>query len=126
MPRQLVCLIGCCLPAGSPTDVATATSVLLGTLHLDLYIAVSAALVSFCTSVLEYQRLEASVVIHNNCIKDLTRLAGWWSSLTFVERRMPQHKDRLVRITEDSAMAEATAFYQNAPTAMSEEGSSKG
>ena len=39
------------------TYVATGASVLLGTLHMDLYIAVTTATVSLLTGILEYQKL---------------------------------------------------------------------
>ena len=44
------------------TYVATGASVLLGTLHMDLYIAVTTATVSLLTGILEYQKLEATVI----------------------------------------------------------------
>jgi hypothetical protein len=85
---------------------ATAGSVMLGTLHLDLYIAATTAFAGFLGSIVEYQRLEDTIVCLNHTTKTLQHLLGWWDSLSFVERRMNKHKDRLVNETEKAALAE--------------------
>eukprot|EP01043_Picozoa_sp_COSAG02_P034284 COSAG02_NODE_2389_length_8985_cov_3.175676_3_plen_826_part_00 len=66
----------------------TGVSVLLGTLHLDLFIAISTATVSMLAAVLEYQKLEATIVTLNNSSRSLAHMMLWWDSLSFVERRM--------------------------------------
>ena len=48
------------------TYVATGVSVMLGTLHMDIYIAISTAIVSLMTGILEYQKLEATIISMNN------------------------------------------------------------
>ena len=59
------------------TYVATGASVLLGTLHMDLYIAVTTATVSLLTGILEYQKLEATVINLNNSSRVLQHTLMW-------------------------------------------------
>ena len=59
------------------TYVATGVSVLLGTLHMDLYIAVTTATVSLLTGILEYQKLEATVINLNNSSRVLQHTLMW-------------------------------------------------
>jgi hypothetical protein len=70
------------------TYITTGTSVLLGTLHMDLYIAITTAAVSLLTGIMEYQKLEATVINLNNASRTLAHMMMWWDSLSFVERRM--------------------------------------
>ncbi len=68
--------------------ITTGVSVLLGTLEMDLFIAISTATVSMLTAILEYQKLEATIVTLNNAARTLSHMMLWWDSLSFVERRM--------------------------------------
>ena len=70
------------------TYITTGVSVLLGTLGMDLFIAISAATVSMLTAILEYQKLESTIVNLNNSSRSLAHMMLWWDSLSFVERRM--------------------------------------
>lgn len=47
---------------------------MMGTLHLDLYITLTQAVVAAVSTLLEYQRLEGTVVILNNACRDLSHL----------------------------------------------------
>jgi len=92
------------------TYVATGASVLLGTLGMDLYIAISTAAVSALTGTMEYQKLQETIVSLNNSVMQLTHLLMWWDSLSFVEKRMAKHKDMLVASTEGAIMNEVNLF----------------
>ena len=70
------------------TYIATGASVLLGTLSMDLYIAITTATVSALTGTIEYQKLQETIVSLNNSVMQLTHLLMWWDSLSFVEKRM--------------------------------------
>ena len=74
------------------------------TFGLDLYIAISTGLVSLFTGMLEYQKLEATIVALNAASVNLHHLLLWWDSLTFVEKRMGKHRDNLVATTESAIM----------------------
>ena len=92
------------------------TSVLLDTLHYDLYIAISTAFMGMCTSILEYTKVESRINTLNTAEKNLDDLIFWWTSLNFVERRMAKHKDYLVRKTEDAVCAEADMLVVSLPS----------
>ena len=70
------------------TYVATGASVLLGTLSMDLYIAITTAAVSALTGTIEYQKLQETIVSLNNSVMQISHLLMWWDSLSFVEKRM--------------------------------------
>ena len=40
-------------------------------------------------------------------------MAAWWWDRTFVEKRYPQTKDYLVRMTETAILMESRAFFQD-------------
>jgi hypothetical protein len=98
------------------TYLATVTSILLGTLHYDLYIAISTAFMGMCTSILEYTKVESRINTLNTAEKNLDDLIFWWTSLNFVERRMAKHKDYLVKKTEDAVCAEADMLVVSLPS----------
>jgi hypothetical protein len=89
-----------------------AVSVLFGTVELDLYIAVSTAGISFIAGVLDYLRLQVTVVTLNRSATDLDQLIDWWNGLSFVERRSSRMKDKLVQDTERALMAEHENFFK--------------
>lgn len=91
--------------------VMSAVSVLLATMNMDLYIAVSTAAISLFSGVMEYQKLETKVATLNRALKDLTQILHDWDSFTFVERRMPHVKDSIVQRTEAAVMKECEMFY---------------
>ena len=91
--------------------LATSVSVLLGTLHYDIYIAISTATISLLTGLMEYQKLERKIVILNSSKNTLEKTIKWWHSLSFVDRRQALNKDKLVEDTEEAMMAETMSFY---------------
>lgn len=91
--------------------VATSVSVLLGTLHYDIYIAISTATISLLTGIMEYEKLERRIVILNSSKKQLEATLKWWHALSFVDRRQPVKKNELVERTEDALVAETMSFY---------------
>ena len=95
------------------TYVATSASVLLGTLKFNMYIAITTAAVSLLTGVLEYQKLETTIICLNNSSTILAHTLIWWDSLSFVEKRMGKHKDNLVATTEAAIMCDTELFYQS-------------
>lgn len=91
--------------------IATSVSVMLGTLHYDIYIAISTAMISLLTGIMEYEKLERRIVILNSSKKGLESTLKWWHALSFVDRRQPTKKDELVERTEDALVAESISFY---------------
>lgn len=93
--------------------ISTSASVVLGTFGLDLYIAITTGLVSLLTGMLEYQKLETTIVALNVASVNLHNQLLWWDSLTFVEKRMGKHRDSLVATTESAIMGEMNLLYQH-------------
>ena len=80
-------------------------SILLGTIDLDLWIAISTASISFLNGLLEYFELEKKIVCVNRSIKELHYLINWWNGLSYVEKRSSGNKNQLVERTEMALMA---------------------
>ena len=106
--------------------ISTGVSVVLGTFGLDLYIAITTGLVSLLTGMLEYQKLEATIVALNVASVNLHNQLLWWDSLTFVEKRMGKHRDNLVATTESAIMGEMNLFYQHSEAPEEEPESASG
>ena len=55
-----------------------------------------------------------ALIVYGNlsraCFQDV---AAWWWDRTFVEKRYPQTKDYLVRMTETAILMESRAFFQD-------------
>ena len=58
--------------------IATGVSVLLGTLNMDLYIAITTGAVSLLMGIIEYQKLEQTIVCLNASSMQLSHLLLWW------------------------------------------------
>ena len=106
--------------------ICTGISVVLGTIDLDLYIAVSTAAVSLIQGMMEYQRLESQVVTLNAATLLLENAIENWKALSFVEKRMASNKDDLVKATERAIMLEANAMYTQGEGSRSEKKSDAG
>ena len=85
--------------------ISTGMSILLGTIDLDLWIAISPASISFLNGLLEYFELEKKIVCVNRSIKELHYLINWWNGLSYVEKRSSGNKNQLVERTEMALMA---------------------
>jgi hypothetical protein len=96
--------------------VLTASLVVCGAMHLDLSILLVQTAIGVVAMVLEHQRLEQTVVLCNRGVKQISHLLIWWDSLSFVEKRHSTSVDRLVRMTEQVLLAEATSFYDHRGT----------
>ena len=88
--------------------VATTVSVGLGSINADLFIAISTSAVSFFSTCIEDGDYKRHVHTTNLAITMLEAAESDWTALTFVQKRDPKHKDRLVRQTEAAIMA----FYE--------------
>ena len=58
--------------------IATGVSVLLGTMNMDLYIAITTGAVSLLMGIIEYQKLEQTIVCLNASSMQLSHLLLWW------------------------------------------------
>ena len=48
-----------------------------------------------------YTQMKTALKLTNSAVGQLERLVLWWQSLSMIEKRRPDSKERLVRITED-------------------------
>jgi hypothetical protein len=96
-------------------------SVMMGAMRLDLFITVTQTTLGAIAALLEYQRVEPTIVALNTSIRDLERVLIWWDSLSFVEKRERANTTKLVRVTERSLVAEAAASYAKRPAELGAE-----
>ena len=48
-----------------------------------------------------YKQMQIGLKLTNSAVGQLERLVLWWQSLSMIEKRRPDSKERLVRTTED-------------------------
>merc|ERR1719440_794177 len=48
-----------------------------------------------------YKQMKVALKLTNSAVGQLERLVLWWQSLSMIEKRRPDKKEKLVRITED-------------------------
>jgi hypothetical protein len=85
---------------------------LLVALGLELWIALTTALVSAFTTYLEYQQVENTLIRYNKTATDLNRIMVWWEALTVEEQADPKNVDKLVERTETVIHSEHAAWVQ--------------
>jgi hypothetical protein len=93
---------------------------LLAALGLDIYVAVTTALVGVFATTLEAWQLETSVVLYNQAAADLTAIRTWWSALPATERGRQASIDRLVERSERIIRAEHVGWVQEMQDAMTQ------
>eukprot|EP01046_Picozoa_sp_COSAG06_P014161 COSAG06_NODE_871_length_11856_cov_6.434039_1_plen_960_part_10 len=96
------------------TLVATTISVLLGSINIDLFIAISTAAASFFTTVAEDGDYKRILHIKNISISRIEAAKQEWLGLTVIEKRDQRNKDRLVQETEAAIMAPFEISYPQA------------
>lgn len=85
---------------------------LLVALGLELWIALTTALVSAFTTYMEYQQVENTLIRYNKTATDLNRIMVWWEALTVEEQADPKNVDKLVERTETVIHSEHAAWVQ--------------
>jgi SMODS and SLOG-associating 2TM effector domain 1/Protein of unknown function (DUF4231) len=93
---------------------------LLAAIGLDLWIALTTALVTACTTYLGYQQLENTLIKYNQAATDLANVQGWWMALSLDERANQQNVDKLVEHTEKILAGELTGWVQEMHNALAE------
>jgi SMODS and SLOG-associating 2TM effector domain 1/Protein of unknown function (DUF4231) len=96
------------------------TGTLLAALGLDVWIALSTALVGAITTYLGYEQVENSLVSYNQAASALSSLQGWWLGLTPDEQAVPAKADRLVDHAEAILQKEQGSWLQEMTDAMEE------
>jgi len=93
---------------------------LLAAIGLDLWIALTTALLTACTTYLGYQQIENTLMKYNQAATDLANVQGWWMALSLDERTNQQNVDKLVEHTEKILAGELTGWVQEMHDALAE------
>lgn len=75
-------------------------SALLGAFNLVEPVPMIVQLASVFTAWSSYKQMKISLKLTNSAVAQLERLVIWWQSLSMIEKRRPDKKEKLVRITE--------------------------
>jgi len=94
------------------TYIVGGVGTLLAAMGLDLWIALTTAAVTACTTYLGYQQIETTLMKYNQAATDLTNVQGWWMALSLEERADQHNIDTLVEHTETILSSEFTGWVQ--------------
>jgi hypothetical protein len=89
-----------------------AAGTLLVALGLELWIALTTALVTAFTTYLEYQQVESRLIRYNRTALNLHQIMMWWEALSIEEQADPRNIDKLVGKTEATIHSEHAAWVQ--------------
>ena len=92
----------------------------LAAIGLQIYVALTTALVGACITIVESRQLETSVTFYNQAAADLTAIRAWWFALEPAEQRQQVMIDRLVERSERIMRAELTGWVQEMQDAMTQ------
>ena len=79
----------------------SAGSTLLGAFDMAQPTPLIVAFASLLAGWQAYTQMKTALKLTNSAVGQLERLVLWWQSLSMIEKRRPDSKERLVRITED-------------------------
>lgn len=79
---------------------------LLAAAGLELWIALTTALVTAFTTYMEYQQIENTLIKYNQAATDLFSVRTWWIALSETEQAKQYNIDRLVGQTEQTLQSE--------------------
>ncbi len=92
---------------------------LLAALGLELWIALTGALVAAVTTYLEYQQIENALLKYNQAASELDNIRCWWLALSAKEQERQENIDVLVRQTERTLQSEFSGWMQDMQDALS-------
>lgn len=88
-------------------------------LGLELWIALTGALVAAFGTYLEYRQIENTLLKYNQAATDLSNVRGWWVALTAQEQEKQENIDMLVRQTQRILQSEFSGWMQDMQDALS-------
>jgi hypothetical protein len=92
----------------------------LAAIGLQIYVALTTAIVGACITIVESRQLETSVTFYNQAAADLAAIRAWWFALAPSEQRQQAMIDRLVERSERIMRAELTGWVQEMQDAMTQ------
>jgi hypothetical protein len=93
---------------------------LLVAVGLELWIALTTAVLTSLAAYLEYQQVENTLMRYNQTATDLSNVRSWWVALSAEEQADPVNINKLVAQTETTIHSEHSAWVQEMQDAMAE------
>jgi hypothetical protein len=90
----------------------------LAAIGLQLWVALTVALVGIFTTFLEYRQVDNNLMIYNQARYSLTHIKGWWSDLPDEQKKDPRNIRQLVDSTEKVLQSELSRWIQNMQKAL--------
>ncbi|MBN1991572.1 MAG: DUF4231 domain-containing protein [Anaerolineae bacterium] len=100
--------------------IAGGAGTLLAAVGLDLWIALTTALVAAFTTYLEYQQVENTLVKYNQGSSNLANVRAWWLALSAEEQASQDNIDKLVSHTEKIIKNEHAGWVQEMQDALAD------
>jgi hypothetical protein len=92
----------------------------LAAIGLEIWVAVTTALVGAYTTYLESWQLETAVTLYNQAATDLSSIRAWWVALSPADQSRQETTDRLVDQAERIMRAEHVGWVQEMQDAMTQ------
>jgi hypothetical protein len=92
---------------------------LLAAVGLELWVALTTALVGMFATLLEYRQVENTLMKYNQAETHLTNIQTWWAALSEEGKTDPQNIDILVERTEEVLGSELAGWVQRMEDALS-------
>ncbi|MFZ9738385.1 MAG: DUF4231 domain-containing protein [Prochlorotrichaceae cyanobacterium] len=92
----------------------------LAAIRFEIWVAITSAVSAALISVLEFQRIETTLVSCNQASNDLYSIRTWWRALTPEAQMDPHNLCTLVQLTENVIQAENAGWVQEMRDALSD------
>jgi hypothetical protein len=90
----------------------------LAAVHLELWVALTVAMVSLFTAFLEYRQVQSTLIQYNQAVTNLENLQNWWITLPLDDKKKQENIDKLVDTSETILNSELTGWVQQMQSAM--------
>jgi SMODS and SLOG-associating 2TM effector domain 1/Protein of unknown function (DUF4231) len=90
----------------------------LAAVGFKLWVALTIALASLFTTVLEYRQIQNTVIQYNQAVTNLVTLQNWWIALPIDDKKKQENIDTLVDSAETILSSELTGWVQQMQSAM--------
>jgi hypothetical protein len=98
--------------------IAGGVGTLLAALNVDVWIAMTTAVVGAVTTFLGYEQVESLLVSYNQAMNGLVSVKGWWVALPPHDRESKATKERLVHQTERILQKEQGGWVEDMTEAL--------
>lgn len=92
----------------------------LAAIKFEIWVAVTSAVSATLISLLEFQRVETTLVSCNQASNDLYNIRTWWRALSPEAQADPHNLETLVKLTENVIQAENAGWVQEMRDALSD------